>query len=93
MHDAIYNYYRLGLDKLYDEEANARVQVLNVLGVLNNFNTENPNTMILQFFFQGKTQELIQIFSKATPQDKTKALELLQRLDVSNATKYKEGIK
>jgi hypothetical protein len=93
MHDAIYNYYRLGLDKLYDEEANARVQVLNVLGILNNFNTENPNTMILQFFFQGKTQELIQIFSKATPQDKTKALELLQRLDVSNATKYKEGIK
>lgn len=93
MHDAIYNYYRLGLDKLYDEEANARVQVLNVLGILNNFNTENPNTMILQFFFQGKSQELIQIFSKATPQDKTKALELLQRLDVSNATKYKEGIK
>ncbi|MEP6927375.1 MAG: DUF4835 family protein [Ginsengibacter sp.] len=93
MHDAIYSYYRFGMDKLYDEEANARVQVLNVLSLLNNFNIENPNTMILQFFFQGKTQEFVKIFSKAAPQDKSKALELLQRLDVSSASKYKEGLK
>ena len=93
MHDAIYSYYRLGMDKLYDEEANARVQVLNVLNLLNNFNVENANTMILQFFFQGKTQELIKIFSKASPPDKSRALDFLQRLDVTSASKYKEGLK
>jgi hypothetical protein len=93
MHDAIYSYYRLGLDKLYDDEANARTQVLNVLSLLNTFNTDNPNTMILQFFFQGKTQELIKIFSKASPPDKARALEFLQKLDVSSASKYKEGLK
>jgi hypothetical protein len=93
MHDAIYDYYRLGMDKLYDEEANARVQILNVLNLLNNFNRDNPNTMILQFFFQGKTQELIQVFSKASPPDKSRALEFLQNLDVSNASKYKEAFK
>jgi Domain of unknown function (DUF4835) len=93
IHDAIYGYYRLGMDKLYDEEANARIQVLNVLSLLNNFNTENSNTMILQFFFQGKTQELIKIFSKAAPPDKSRALDLLQRLDVTSASKYKEALK
>ena len=93
IHDAIYSYYRLGMDKLYDEEANARIQILNVLSLLNNFNTENSNTMILQFFFQGKSQELIQIFSKASPPDKSRALDFLQRIDVSSATKYKEGLK
>jgi hypothetical protein len=93
IHDAIYSYYRLGMDKLYDEEANARIQILNVLSLLNNFNTENSNTMILQFFFQGKTQELIQIFSKASTPDKSRALDFLQRIDVSSATKYKEGLK
>jgi len=93
IHDAIYSYYRLGMDKLYDEDANARIQILNVLSLLNNFNTENSNTMILQFFFQGKTQELIQIFSKASPPDKSRALDFLQRIDVSSATKYKEGLK
>jgi Domain of unknown function (DUF4835) len=93
IHDAIYDYYRLGMDKLYDEEANARIQILNVLNILNNLNAENPNTMIMQFFFQGKTDEFIKIFSKASPPDKSKALEFLQRLDVPNAPKYKEGLK
>jgi hypothetical protein len=92
-HDAIYNYYRLGMDKLYDQEANARAQILNVLNMLSTFNTENPNTMILQFLFQAKTQELIQIFTKASPADKSKALDLLKRLDVSSATKYEEQLK
>ena len=93
IHDAYYSYYRLGMDKLYDDENTARSQVLNVLNLLNTFNVENPNTMILQFFFQGKAQELIQIFSKATPPDKARALEFLQRLDISNSTKYKDGLK
>lgn len=93
VHDVIYNYYRLGMDKLYNEETTARTQILNTLNLLNTFNTENPNTMILQFFFQAKTQELIRIFSQATPPEKSKALELLQRLDISSATQYKEQLK
>jgi hypothetical protein len=92
-HDAIYDYYRLGMDKLYDQEATARTNILNVLNLLNTFNTQNSNTMILQLFFQAKTQELIQIFSKAAPADKSKALELLKRLDISSATKYEDQLK
>lgn len=93
IHDAYYRFYRMGMDKLYEEEIVARNEILNVLSLLNNFNSDNPNTMILQFFFQGKTQELIKIFSKASPAEKVKALEYLQRLDISNAAKYKEGLK
>lgn len=93
MHDVIYGYYRMGMDKLYEDEINARSQILNMLTLLNTFNVENPNTMILQFFLQAKTQELIKIFSKATPPDKSKALELLQKIDVTSSSKYKEGLK
>ena len=93
MHDAFYNFYRMGMDKLYEDELNARTQILNVLSLLNNFNNDNPNTMILQLFFQGKSQELIKIFSKASPPEKLKAMEYLQKLDISNASKYKEGLK
>ncbi|MEO6290289.1 MAG: DUF4835 family protein [Ginsengibacter sp.] len=93
MHDAIYGYYRMGMDKLYDDEINGRSQLLNMLSLLNTFNTDNPNTMILQFFLQGKSQELIKIFAKASPPDKSKALEFLQHIDVTSATKYKEGLK
>jgi hypothetical protein len=93
VHDAYYNFYRLGMDKLYEDELIARTQILNVLSLLNNFNADNPNTMILQFFFQGKSQELIKLFSKASPPEKAKALEYLQKLDISNSSKYKEGLK
>lgn len=93
MHDVYYNYYRMGLDKLYENDNNARTEVLNVLNLLNNFNTDNPNKMINQFFFQGKSNELIKIFSKAPQQDKARASELLQKMDLTNATKYKDELK
>ncbi len=93
IHDAYYVFYRQGMDKLYEDEVAARNEIITVLSLLNNLNTENPNTMILQFFFQGKTQELINVFSKASPSEKSKALEFLQRLDISNISKYKEGLR
>lgn len=93
MNDVYYNYYRLGLDKFYSDENTARVEILNVLNQLAVFNNDNPNTMINQFFFQGKSNELIRIFSKAQPQDKAKAAELLPRLDLTNANSYKEVLK
>ncbi len=93
IHDVYYNYYRGGMDKLYEDENNARTEILNVLNLLNNFATDNPNKMITQFFFQGKSSELIKTFSKAPQQDKARASELLQRLDLTNASKYKDELK
>ena len=93
MHDVYYNYYRLVMDKMYEDEKGARSELLNVLNLLDNFNTENPNKMITQFFFQGKATELVKVFSKATPPEKARALELLPKLDLTNAGKYKEELK
>ena len=93
MHDVYYNYYRLGMDKLYEDENAARAEVMNVLNLLNNFVTDNPNKMISQFFFQGKSTELVKIFSKAPQPDKARASEMLQRLDLTNASKYKDELK
>jgi len=64
-----------------------------VLNLLSSFINDNPNKMISQFFFQGKSTELIKIFSKAPPQDKARASEILQRLDITNASKYKDELK
>ena len=93
INDIYYNYYRLGLDKFYDDQNVGRSEILNALNLLGVFNNDNPNTMINQFFFQGKSNELIRIFSKALPQDKAKAVELLSRLDLTNSNSYKEVLK
>jgi hypothetical protein len=92
MHDIYYNYYRLAMDKMYDDVTAGRAEMINVLNQLNSFNSDNPNTMINQFFFQGKATELIGIFSKAMPDDKARASELLQKLDLTDAGRYKDEL-
>ena len=93
MQDVYYKYYRQGLDKMFEDESAARLAMLVVLTSLEKFNADNPNTMINQFFFQGKSNELVKIFLKALPQDKVKAQELLSKLDISNSGKYKDELK
>ena len=93
MHDAIYSYYRLGMDYMYENETEARSAILNSLSLINTMNNDIPNTMIVPFFFQGKSSELIRIFKKATPEDKQKAREILQKIDISNSNTYKQELK
>ncbi len=78
VHDAYFSYFRSGLDQLYDKEADARTAILNALNMLNTVNTENPNTMIMQFFFQGKGNELSKIFQKSPRMRKPGRLTSLQ---------------
>jgi len=92
IHDAIYNYYRLGLDQMFDKEADARVGVMNALSSFNSINNEFPNIMFLQFFFQGKGTEMGNIFKQGTPDEKSRALDLLSRIDVSNLSLYKQSL-
>jgi hypothetical protein len=93
IHDVIYSYYRAGLDNMYDKEEEARNNILQALTQLQAFNKENPNTMFVQFFMQSKSQEIIGIFKKGTIETKQKAKNILELLDVANASKYKEELK
>lgn len=90
LHDVIYTYYRTGLDQFYADEAAGRTGVLNALNMLTAFNKDNPNTMYLPVFFQGKSNELARIFSKADPEIKSRAREMLLKLDITNTQVYKD---
>jgi len=93
IHDFFYAYYRTGLDNIYSNETNARGNLLNALSRLQDFNQENPNTMILQFFMQNRSDELVGIFKKADPGTKARAREILAKLDVGSVTKYQTELK
>ena len=90
IHDALYSYYRSGLDIFYENEDAGRTGILNCLNFLNTINNENPNSMALQFFFQGKSNEFVKVFSKANAEHKSQARDLLTKLDITNANAYKE---
>ncbi len=90
MHDALYTYYRSGMDLFYENEDAARNGMMNSINFLNTINTDNPNSMIMQFFFQGKSTEMVKIFSKAAPDLKTRVRDILSKIDLTNAAVYKE---
>lgn len=90
VHDALYAYYRTGLDVFYENEEAGRSGILNALSFLQTVQSENPSAMLLPFFFQGKGNELVKLFSKANGDQKARARELLSKLDITNANLYKE---
>lgn len=90
IHDALYAYYRSGLDLFYENEEEARKGILSALNFLTSVNTENPNSMIVQFFFQGKSAELVKVFSHAAADTRRRAGDILSKLDITNAAAYKE---
>ncbi|MCA0397906.1 MAG: DUF4835 family protein [Bacteroidetes bacterium] len=93
IHDAMYGYFRQGLDQFYEKEASARKGVLAALQQLNTLNSDIPNTMFVNFFFQSRSQELARMFKKSPPEEKNQALDILSRLDISNANYYKQELK
>jgi hypothetical protein len=90
IHDVLYAYYRSGMDLFYENEEKGRTGILNSLNYLNTLNTENPNSMIMQFFFQGKSAELVKVFSHASADVKTRVRDILTKIDITNAAAYKE---
>ncbi len=93
VHDAIYTYYRLGMDQLSENDSKARQEVINALSTLYTLQEDNPNIMIYQFFFQGKSDDLIQMLKKANPGERARAIEMLQKIDITNAARYKQELK
>ena len=90
VHDAVYAYDRTGLDLFFENEEAGRGGMLNALNYLNTVNTENLNSMIIPFFFQGKANELVKVFSKGSPEQRSRARELLTKMDITNISLYKE---
>jgi hypothetical protein len=90
---AIYEYYRLGMDNFYEKPAAARAGIMTALDKLDKIARENPNAVLVTVFFQAKSDELVNVFSGADMSEKAKALVVLRRADPSNATKYDKLVK
>ena len=89
-HDVMYQYHRQGLDLMYDDVNKGRAAVLNCLNMLYSIHQSIPNSMLMQVFFSAKADELQKMFSKAMPQEKSRAAELLAQMDIPNAQKYQQ---
>jgi hypothetical protein len=89
-HDVMYQYHRQGLDLMYEDVNKGRAAILNCLNMLFSIHQDIPNSMLMQTFFSAKGGELQKLFSKAMPQERSRAAELLSQMDVPNAQKYQQ---
>jgi hypothetical protein len=90
---ALWDYHFAGMDNFYDKQTLARANIMNALDKLQQISKDNPNSILIAFFFQAKSDELVGIFSGADASEKTKAVNYLRSIDPTNSTKYDKLLK
>lgn len=88
-----YEYHRLGLDMMSQNVANGRAKIAQNIDVLKEANRARPATYVINTFLDAKSDELVNIFSKGTDEEKKKVYELLMDIDPTRQSTYEKILK
>ena len=83
-----YTMHREGLDSMYNKPIEARNRILAGLKKLNQVNRENPSSVLIQFFFNAKSDEFLHLLASAPKSERGPLIAILSAIDVPNANKY-----
>ncbi len=87
-HKYWYTMHRLGLDVFYDKPVEARKNILGGIGIMQKLNRENPNSILVQFFFNAKSTEYLNLLGDMPLTERQPYIIQIAQADVSNAQKY-----
>lgn len=90
VHQAIYDYHRLGLDVITQKRVQAQQTMLESLVSMQEVSDLNTNSIFIASFMIAKRSESVAVFSGATPEIKNKVVPLLRKLDPANSEKYQQ---
>ena len=90
--DGIYTYHRQGLDVFAANPVQVRKQTLALLSTIRTIGLQLPNSILINSFFDAKSQELYNILFEGTPAERQKAFELLSYLDPAKTENYRKLI-
>lgn len=85
-----YQYHRLGLDRMADNPDEGRTAIAESIKYLEQAYRTRSNLLLLQLILDAKRDEIINIFSKGSPQEKTRVVNIMREIDPSNASKYEK---
>ena len=83
-----YEYHRLGLDEMSGNVKNGRARIAEGLPVLREAYRARPATYVINTFLDAKADELVDIFSKGTDQEKKDAYDILMDIDATRQQTY-----
>lgn len=90
--DGLYTYHRQGLDIFAANPVQVRKQILDLLTTIRTIGLQLPNSVLLNSFFDAKSQELYNILFEGTPAERQKAFDLLSYLDPAKTENYRKLI-
>ena len=88
-----YEYHRLGLDEMSTNSTNARARIAEGLPILRDANRSTPSAIVISSFLDAKNDEIINIFSKGTVQEKTDAVQILSDVNPAQSSRYEKILK
>lgn len=86
--ECMYKYHRLGLDIMNEKPDEGRKEILKSTELLLGVYKNRPASFIMELFFDAKSDEIVNIFSKGFPDEKAKIVETLSTVDPANSSKY-----
>lgn len=86
----IYEYHRLGLDKMSTKQDEGKAAIMKSLEYLKQMYSERPNLLYIQVLNDTKRNEWKSIYAEGSQQDKTKAVNIFREIDPSHASEYEE---
>ncbi|MBD2755401.1 type IX secretion system protein PorD [Spirosoma validum] len=90
--DGLYTYHRLGLDAFAVNPVQVRKQTLALLSTIRTIGLQLPNSVLINSFFDAKSQELYNILYEGTPAERKQAFDLLAYLDPAKTESYRKLI-
>lgn len=87
LHDAYYNYHRMGLDMMTKDQPKARQAIIASLRNLQQVHKTRTGLLSLQQFVDVKIQEIISIFTPAPPQEQKEVYDIIKEVSPINAVK------
>ena len=86
--EGMYEYYRLGLDVATQNPVETRARVMSVLNTVKEVSQLRPASIVINSFFDAKSDELYRILIEATPEQKKQAYAILVSMDPSKTQVY-----
>ncbi|MDQ3047195.1 MAG: DUF4835 family protein [Bacteroidota bacterium] len=90
LRECMYNYHRKGLDVMVDNKETGRNVIYESLLALKTIHEIKPLSFSMQVFFNAKSDEVVNIFSGAFSDEKSKVVNLLNEIDPTNSNKYQK---
>ncbi|MCB0696709.1 MAG: DUF4835 family protein [Chitinophagaceae bacterium] len=93
LRSVMYSMHREALDNMYLKPEESQKIILNSINSLSQLQKENPGSVLLQFFFNAKSDEFASVIAQQPEANRGLYVTMISQIDVPNVQKYNSLLK